>query len=404
MPYFKKTFLVFFLFAYLPIAPIFAKFIPLSLMGFSFWNTEFPFLSVLFYVFANGLIKKKTELVFIFTFLILIIIIILMRSIILYEDLFHDLFSSWFLFFPLFSIIALRYINFKDKVNIINIILFLQILFHGLSGWFYILGLPTIEFASIEKLVGGRFEGIYGASNGYSNYLFSFFLLLAMLNHGKNALILLCSIVVFGGIAVSGSRLPLLLLFLTLLFVVVKSFKINKLSAIVLFTFIYLVIIFSVNYLPFDIQESRLFTQGIVDTGRITKNNIAIEGLSSSFSSFIFGLSGSQFFKNGIGISDNSFTLIPISYGMIVFVFWLLLILFFSRFKLVYFRNSTLAFYLFCNLLIFSTNNSILWLPWVYFTIFGYYILKNVLSEHFVPKELELAKKCMNRPKGLFMM
>jgi len=327
-----------------------------------------------------------------------------MRSIILYEDLFHDLFSSWFLFFPLFSIIALRYINFKDKVNIINIILFLQILFHGLSGWFYILGLPTIEFASIEKLVGGRFEGIYGASNGYSNYLFSFFLLLAMLNHGKNALILLCSIVVFGGIAVSGSRLPLLLLFLTLLFVVVKSFKINKLSAIVLFTFIYLVIIFSVNYLPFDIQESRLFTQGIVDTGRITKNNIAIEGLSSSFSSFIFGLSGSQFFKNGIGISDNSFTLIPISYGMIVFVFWLLLILFFSRFKLVYFRNSTLAFYLFCNLLIFSTNNSILWLPWVYFTIFGYYILKNVLSEHFVPKELELAKKCMNRPKGLFMM
>lgn len=378
MLYFKKIFPVFFLFAYLPFAPIFAEYIPLSLMGFSFWNTEFPFLSVLLYVFANRLIKKRTELVLILSFLILIVLISIMRSIFLYEDLFRQIFYSWFLFFPLFSIIAFRYINFQNKVNIINIILFLQILFHGLSGWFYILGLPTIEFASIEKVFGGRFVGILGGSNVYSSYLFSFFLIFSMLNQGKNTVILICSILVFGGIVASGSRSPLLLFFLTLTFILFKSYKIHKLRTIFLIIFLSLISIFTLNYLSFDIQESRLFTIGIFDSARAAKNTIAIEGLSSSFSSLIFGLSESQLYKNEISISDNSFTLIPISYGIIVFGFWSLLILVFSRFKLIYFRNSNIAFYLICNLIIFSLNNSILWLPWVYTSIFGYYIVKTV--------------------------
>lgn len=377
MPYFNKTIFSIFLFAYLPLAPILTRYFPLSLTGSSFWDTEFPFLAILVYILSNGLIKKVSELILLILFLVFVFSVSFFRSHIFNEDLSNTIFNSWFLFFPLLVFIALRNIEFQKIFKIINIILFFQILFHGTLGWLLILGLPTIEFEGISKVVGGRFEGIYGASNVYSNYLFSFFLVFALLNKGKYLLIIICSILVFGGAIASGSRGPLVLLMLTLVFITLKSFQNQKFKTLLIIIILGLFGRFILDWLPLDITNIRLSETGIIDTGRLTKNDIAIEGLSSSVQSLIFGLNGSQLYKNGIDISDNSFTLIPISYGIIVFGLWSLMVMFFSRFKLIYFRNSSIAFYIICIVFIFSINNSILWLPWVYFSIFGYYVLKS---------------------------
>lgn len=382
---FKKSIFFIFFFAYLPVAPILTKFLPLSLTGSSFWDTEFPFLALLIYIFTNRSIKKKSDFFLAYLFFVSVIFICLIRSLIFHEDIINTLFSSWFIFFPLLVILVLRDIDLQKNIKAVNIILFLQIGFHGILGWLYILGLPTIEFEGISKVIDGRFEGIYGASNVYSNYLISFFLLFILLNQEKIILIILSSVLVIGGVISSGSRGPLILFFLVLTFFIFKSLQFKKLKTLFLIIILGLITRLTFNNAPVEISSIRIFEIGISDEGRFAKNSLAIDGLGSSIQSLLLGLHGSQFTRNGIEISDNSFTLIPISYGVIVFGFWSLLIILFSQFKLVYFRNFNIVFYLICMGFIFSANNAILWLPWVYFSIFGYYVLSNSSSKTSLP-------------------
>jgi hypothetical protein len=365
-----------FLLIYLPLAPIFNEFFSQSNTGYSFWITLLPFFLVSWWVIIKNITKNKKELVLFFLFFLIIFLICFFRYIYYYENVLNNLAKAWYLFFSIFVIHALRDFNFQKNIKSINNILLLLILFHGITGWLYLMGLPTIQFTGAVFENNQRFEGIYRSTNGYSSYLFSFFLIFVLINPNKITLIAICSILVLGGILASGSRGPLLLFILTIGNITISSLLKNKIKAIVLLIIVGISGIYIVDKLPLNLNDTRLNQNGIYDENRLNKNSVAIIGMTSSAQPMIIGLKESQLSLNGIEISDNSLTLIPTSYGIIVLCFWGFIVLSFTRFKLRYLRYKNIFMYLLFMGFIFFINNSILWLPWVYVSIFGYFTIK----------------------------
>jgi len=377
--YMKEKFLIFFL-VYFPLAPILTSIFKLSLFGFSFWDTEFPFgvFSVLFI--ANNIKKKQKDIFLVILFIAVLLIICGVRANIFGENFSKLLFKSWYLFFPFFIFSSFSTIKFK-YYKTIKLVIISQIVFHGTIGFLHYLGLPTYEITGTSHVEMGRYEGIYGASNVYSNYLFTFYLIYILLLRKIQLMWAFTSLLVFGGIVVSGSRGPLILFIIVNVFFILGAFKVKK--RLLSFSILTLVILSSLGSMKSlltnnNFKESRITQKGFDINVRSDKNALAVDGLLSSFNSFMFGLKKNQIIsKSGIEVSDNSLTLIATAYGVIILFFWLFFIKRLSKIKYSYIFNIRGAFLVFPLLFIFVANNSVLWLPWVYISIFGIYLLKS---------------------------
>ena len=80
-------------------------------------------------------------------------------------------------------------------------------------------------------------------------------------------------------------------------------------------------------------------------------------------------------FKKQSRIGDV-FTLISCSYGVFILFLWMFMIKYLSNYKYLDFKHKKKLLYVICVLSIFTFNNAILWLPWVYFSMSGYIIIQ----------------------------
>ena len=146
--------------------------------------------------------------------------------------------------------------------------------------------------------------------------------------------------------------------------------------------------IYSVIVLPFIFyksileifKETRLFTEGLIDQSRIEKYTFALEGILSNITHILIGLPSSLQSDRYTNISDNSFILLLVSFGLpftLLFIFIIIkpIITMSLRYKG--------GFYLLFIIPIFLVNNTLLHFPLIVmlFTGIRYVHLMNV-SKH----------------------
>lgn len=365
----------------MPIAPLFEKYIPFQVFSNSLWITVFPVIFFSF-IFLFKLNKLKKIDFYLLSMIIISLCIVLGIRILMYSNLESvDLINKIYILYPIFFLIFLRDVKFKQSdFKIINQILLLHISFGSITGLLYLFGYDTIQVRGEETLefLFTRFTGIYGGANVYSNLMFTFYITLVSLNRKNISLIFLSSVMLIPILISSGSRLPLLLFLITLLFISTPKLKIKKLFSIVFF-WIFLLIISS-YYLDLGLNNTfiRLLTLSEGDSGgRVEKFLLAIELVFSTIGSFIFGVD-KTLLSQGVGISDNSLTLIFVSFGSVFSFFWIVFCMSISHIRInIIKKSSSLIFFIFCMFCVFIFNNSILWLVWVYCSVFGLYLIYN---------------------------
>tara|TARA_B110001450_G_scaffold27406_1_gene24021 strand:- start:10910 stop:12025 length:1116 start_codon:yes stop_codon:yes gene_type:complete len=360
--------LLYVLLTLVPTTNLFDLFFPISVLGFSFWNTFLVFAVLHLLLFNNKFTKKEFLPILFFSFCYAVLAFL--KSF-LYEEPFSRIFSNWwYLHMSLIFILIIKKIK-PSKLVFSNILLF-HVLFLGLIGAFYFFNLPTIEIQSENtKLVFAgikhRYEGIYSGSNVYSSILVTFFIFFFSIS--KRALIywLILPLIVFLGLIASGSRLSLFLFFI---FIFYSFYNKNRFVFVIFFSyFIYLIL----SILP-DLQNYRVISKGLEDQSRLDKTVFFLDLIRSNFIEVLtIGVDPVLMSSNNVSISDNSFSLIILNSGFFIFILWLFLMksistnLFKSMFKQ--------KFLFVAIILIFSLNNAILYLPWVLFVLF-YFNLK----------------------------
>ena len=360
--------LLYIILAYSPVSNLFHYYFPLTIFGFSFWNTFIVLLAIHLLLLIS---KPKTyEILAVILFSSIYLFISIIRNLTIETSFIHSFGNFWYLYLFLIFIICVKNLKLSTKV-ISNICLGLT-LFYGLIGTLYFFDLPTIEIQSEfnKELLRGvkhRYEGILGASNGHSVYLITFYLIYSGLEKNKIIHWFLFPVVMLS-IIVSGSRLPLLIF---LLYWGYNLFKKSRFLFICLASIISFLFLYVLSDFDFSI---RLLDQGISDDSRIDKTIFFIELLKSNFLQvFTFGIEPSLLTNNVTNISDNSFTLIILNSGFVVFIIWVLIIkliqpLFFKSF----FSDKIFLISIF---LIFLLNNALLYLSWVLFVIMYSHLL-----------------------------
>ena len=343
------------------LGPLIELVIPFELFGFKVWNTLLPMSLVCLFI----LIKPdKVFLIKLGAIALISSMIIFIRFSLYEEDLLDMITSSWILFFPLLSFYFLKDIDYK---YIYPTLLFILI-FHGLSGLLYYFGLPTIEILSDRaELVGEghRFEGIYAASNIYSNTLLALFIFVTSIKLYKSIpeLVLLCfiSLITIVSIQISGSRLPFILLGIYLIICIKKIRNPYYLSFIilVLLALIYRKIDFIIEF----ISNSRIYVTGLSDISRQEKFFYSIDILFQGPLSFLIGPPLIDHQNQFVNVSDNSLSLLYINFGFIFAIFWFVQHLYFI--KKISLKNLDNLFLTIVVLITCLLNNSLLHHTWI---------------------------------------
>ena len=358
-----KKYIFYLILIYCPLSNLLHHFYPISILGFSFWNTFLVVLLIHILLFVSNI--KRNDYLIIFLFCFLYSIISLIRTYVIDVDFSNSFSNFWYLYLVLIFLIVVR--DFQPSRVVFSNILLGHILFMGIIGTLFLFGLPTIEVQSaftqqFFSETFHRYEGILGASNGHSNYLASFFLIFTLISKNKPVLTLLLSSIVFISILATGSRLPMIIFLLTLFF-----FIYNKAKFIIIPVLLCLYALVQ-KYSLLDL-DYRILNNGLVDKSRADKTMLFFDLISSYFLEILtFGIHPSLLVYNNISISDNSFTLIILNSGIFIFLVWIFCIkIVYPNFFINLYRKRV---FFVAVLLIFSLNNAILWLPWVLFVLF----------------------------------
>jgi len=358
-----KNNLIYFLLIFCPISNLFDLVFPLTILGYSFWNTFLIIFIIHLLIFFSNINKNDYIILFCFCFLYLIISLFRMYF---FEENFSRIFSNWwYLYISLLFLIVIKNSS-PSKIFFSNILLG-QILFLGLIGSLFLFGLPTIEIqsANTKEFFSDsfhRYEGIYSGSNVYSSILVTYFIMFFSIEKKKLIYWLILTPIVLFAIIASASRLPIILF---LLFISYSFYK--KIRYLIIPLLLYSIYLLR-DLLVMDI-DFRLFTTGLDDQSRIEKTILFLNLFKSNFFEVLtFGIPSYLLYKDNIVISDNSFTLIILNSGLFLFIFWIFSIKTISSnfFKLFY-ENKI---FFISVLLIFSLNNAILYLPWVLYVLF----------------------------------
>jgi len=324
--------------------------------------------------------KINNSMIFYFGIASIGCIIFLFRNI-LYDSHGNILDYRYIFLTPIYLILAKFLSKKEDYKKIIAGALIIQ---GAISAFIFIINVHFYPGVLIELTKSGTYQIIFdgnltrsmllGASISGNMILVSMFVL-SFLNYYDSVKIpifvfLFCQLALFYAITLGGSRFPLavgcVILFLNFFYG-----KISKLHALLL-----VLSLFGLGYL-FNFESHSIWRFNFDSGDRIEKFLMPITLLfQDSVLNFLIGATDSQagamVSTNGNGISDNSYLLIGLSFGVLFSFFFFMF--FFSYF--VWNKTSGLykifSLYLVIN---FELTNSILWESWLFVAIFCWFLL-----------------------------
>jgi hypothetical protein len=355
-------------------------FIPIKILGKSFWTVGPALIYLSIYLFN----LKKINIKLVATFLIfaLTLLIFYIRSKYYLEE--RSVLDFRFFFtIPLYFLLAksLKY-QFKNFDKIISLSLFLQgflasILFIVNVQFFSNVLISIDEFGdSFLNTDGDRTRSmLLGASISANMILVGMFSLLYIyeksiirLNYN---LLIFSMILMLYAIMLGGSRFP------ELIGLLIFIYTLSKVSTLKMILSILFILLFSIVYFSF-FQFDGIFRFNEDTGGRFDKILLPIQLLIENPIGFLIGISsdvaGEAISDNGVGISDNSYFLVILLSGFFIGLMYFTLI-----FSFINYHHKIILYKIFVLYFIFSfgITNCIIWEMWVTASIFAMILLEN---------------------------
>ncbi|MEX0596524.1 MAG: hypothetical protein WD512_08475 [Candidatus Paceibacterota bacterium] len=287
--------------------------------------------------------------------------------------------------FPIYALLILtlsKYYNPSPKQGkfIIYFLIFTLIFFASIS-LLRLLGLPTIEVTNTnagDYVNLGRYSGIMGGANVYANITITIFLIIVLSSYLKSRSIkIFLFIICFIAISPTISKLAFLLLIVIGIYLPIGTER--KIFVYIftgtLISIMWLIVISYWEFLNIDDYLFRFQIMELSNDSRVDKVYYTIKMLFSNAVHIILGIPNKYQSSSVINISDNSFTLILENYGLLYLIF--IIKIFYKKIKeIIAFKNHK-AILLLTIFLIFTVNNSLLWLNWVVLVGFGIRLMPN---------------------------
>lgn len=380
----EKTIL--FLLFLMAFAPIFDKISNFKFAGFSFFVTVLPAIIYAFLYLKNFYLFKKSQHLLLAFNLAFFLLIILSRNAFYGEFSVKTVGSQTYIFLLPICIILFASIKIRERnKRFLNHLFTFILIFNFAIALLYIIGLPTIQIADINSPdynEFGRFTGIMGGANVQGNFIFLIFMILALgafnVKLYKIFFLLIISLI---AVMPTLSRSSIIGIIFVFFYSIYEHFRRSSLSSKV---FLILAIYIFINLFSFwlDFSTFNLYYKSFIarlyysdiSGERIEKLHYAITTLTSDINHMIIGIPIKLQQNYVVSISDNSLTLLLAGFGIPYTLFFIFFIVNLIKDKII--LDKKIIVYTLLTSVILLTNNAILWLPWISYTILGYCILK----------------------------
>jgi hypothetical protein len=324
------------------------------------------FYVILFGYFSFGFLKNNVRYLSITYLLFLIGIIVIISRIVIYNETIDLINNNKFYFLFLIYIFTSNLITKQiDKTTLINMILY-NSLFQAFFGILHYYFLYQFSFFSNfyfpgEIIFGLRESGLLINANLFSSFIFLGLIILIRDEFKKyihiNRIIKsIFFILIIYALFLSGSRIVFLLLAILILSILKKRKSLKTIISLVSF-------IAMLSLIRMDLFIATFNRLINLDFSRLLSFYTTINMLFSSFESIIIGVPNIKVLNTYTSlntvVSDNSFGLYLLSYGLIFTFFYLIVVvILLNKFKIS-------LFYWIYFLVILLFNNAILWDVWI---------------------------------------
>lgn len=376
-------------------APLFHYLMPLSIFGFSAFNTVIPTF-VLFSVFillSYRYTKVEWEIavailiLFFFYYGIQKLLGITNANILQYYVINRYIFNIFF------AIIILNHVNLQPYRRMYYFSLLSSFLFANITSALFLMRLPTFRILdeSLTIYEIGRFGGIWGAPNGFA-YLMAL-VCFALLTCGRFSVIFKATIYfisVFGWIA-AGSRMCALFYILMLPFVFIsldiyKKFITKYITTLAISAAVFTIVLFTTGFgntlLDLGGAFSRMTEYSAGEDIRFQKNSFFFGKLFDSPQSFFLGIPIEEQGSGVIEFSDNGILLFILNLGVSFFIVYSLF-MFRLMFNRVFSRNLKNPIFFILIIIISTTffvNNATIWDNYIFISLLIVYLYTGYLD------------------------
>ena len=376
-----------FLIAYLNLiiwAPYFHYVAPITVLGYSAFNTVIPTIGMfgMFFIMLFRFSKVELELSLLL-FLYFIFFYFIQRYLgITSDNLLKYYVQNRFVFNIFLIIIVLNHLNLRPFYKGYLFSLLLSFLFANITSLLFMFGLPTFriykETTSIYEL--GRFGGIWGAPNGFAYLIALVCFAVVFLWRIPFILRLLLYFLSVGGWIMAGSRLCALFYILMFPFVFldikkVKGIVLKYLIILAIGDGVVLTLLYTTDLGNQLVNVGGAFMRFVENqTGedvRFEKNSYFFGKLLEHPQNCLFGIAQSEQISNVVEFSDNGILLFMLNLGIPFFVVYGI-ILFRVIFRKVIFPNfKYLSFWVLLSIIIitFYVNNATIWDNYIFVSI-----------------------------------
>ena len=398
-----------FLIVYLNIiiwAPVLHYNAPLTVLGFSIWNTVLPTIglfgmfSLMIPRFSRQELELSLGLIVFFVFFYFVQKYFGITS----DNVLKYYVNNRFIFNIFFLILIFNHIDFTKHRNYFLISLLFSFLFANITSILYLMGLPTFRIydpdLSIYEI--GRFGGIWGAPNGFA-YLIALvcFAMITLWRIPTWLKLSLYTLSVMGWV-MAGSRLCALfyMLLLPLVFMDISKTRkavINYILLMVAGAVVIIILLFTTQLgqylLSLGGAFNRMMEQQAGEDIRVEKNAYFLGKLFESVQNFFLGIPSSEQISNVVTFSDNGLLLFMLNLGIPNFISFGILILYLTFQKIIIWSYRYIAFWILVIIIgiTFFVNNATIWDNYIFVSILILYLLAEFLRKN----QLERAKQSL---------
>jgi len=358
-----------------------------TVFGFSPYILAVTLSLFLVFLSAYRTVLRQKDLVILIVYFSLMITVVLIRNLTYYEAISFSKYRTVFMVFIYFTSLFYILQNEYSQRKISSIIIFnvvVQAIFGIVHHNFFpyvVTGMALDDTGAgmyiLDPGEGGyRENGTLIGSNLFGNFLvLGIFLILSRLKPRRlkgNFLLFLSLVVTIWAIHLSGSRYALVSSLVISMFYMLRIIPLQ---------YFYLPIVSGLTFLMFTpILEGVLQrTNSGGSGGRIEKTVMAIDMLSESLTTFLFGVPTkivtTTKTSDGLLFSDNSFMLSLLNYGVVAGMLFFIVLLYFIL-KRVYIGMHTFVFLSYI-IGTFLFNNAILWDIWLLYAIATLFIISD---------------------------
>ena len=351
--------------AFAAYGPFLATYITAEIGGASLFSVVLPYLFAILSLLTRK-VSNYVGLIYLSVSFILGTIFAFLRSVVFEEQFLNLLFSTWAIWsLTVLGLLASQKFYFTKALEkkFFTFVLLSLCLLHTMNSFLFTQKVIWINNGfdnSGYEILWGRFRGVLGGANIQGVYNAYLFYCLWKLLNTKLHWALIIWMIALVSVLPTVSRGGLLVLLIMLIDIFKSSSFRHKVylgMAVIMFS------VYGIDALS-ELSIAQRFSTGEITSGRLDKTSYFFSLLGSDGLFILFGIPR-NLQVSGVQLSDNSFTAMFASYGIIIFL-WYYALKYLRKQNNTQWRTNLFMLSVFCVLFL---NNAYIWVPWLFLIV-----------------------------------